>query len=80
MSERLKFQGRLLEKNQQSKELQLTIEGLRDSLRNDLDPFEPIEGLPDDRIAANAVALSAKLIDYRQLQDEIKAIQKALGK
>jgi len=80
MSERLKFQGRLLEKEQDARRLKLSIEGLRDAIRDQLDPFCPVEHLTADRVVELAVDLNSRHIDYAGLLAEIAAIKKALGR
>ncbi len=80
MNERLKFQGRLAEKEMESKQLALRIRGLVNAIRDRMDPFEPIEDLQTDVAAGMAVELSEAHIRYKQLQSEITAIKKALGK
>lgn len=79
MSERLKFQGRLAEKELEAKKLKMRIEGLRDSIRDALDPFEKIENLKAHIVARQAVDLSEYHVQYRELLEEIDAIKKALG-
>lgn len=80
MSERLKFQGRLAEKEMEAKKLKLRLEGLIESLRDQLDPFEMVKDLNGDVIADMALEIAAYRVDYLGVLDEIKAIKKALGK
>lgn len=80
MNERLKFQGRLTEKELEAKRLILRIKGLRDSLRNQLDPFEDVVELRGELIAEQAVELAGLQADLRGVSAEIAAIKKALGK
>lgn len=80
MTERLKFEGRLAVKENEIKQLKISIESNRDSLREAVDPFEALSDLAGERISTLAVNLSAQLIEYRRLNAEIKAIRKALGK
>lgn len=80
MTERLKFEGRLAVKEKEIRQLKISIESNRDSLRESLDPFCEIEELADERIATLAVNLAAQLIEYRRLSAEISAIKRALGK
>ncbi|MCP4158856.1 MAG: hypothetical protein GY760_02175 [Deltaproteobacteria bacterium] len=79
MTERLKHLGRLEEKRLKTKSLTLSIEGLRDSLRDLLDPFEPVESLKLDIVAQQAIEIAEKQISLKTLKSEIKAIKKALG-
>ncbi|SPD73802.1 conserved hypothetical protein [uncultured Desulfobacterium sp.] len=80
MSERLKFEGRLLEKEAEAKSLKLRIEGLRDSIRNQLDPFESVENLKAHIVAGQAVDLSELHVKYRETLEEIRNIKAELGK
>ena len=80
MSERLKFQGRLLEKVEESKILELRICGLRDSIREILDPFEKIPDLDIPVAFAQMTELVNLHIQYTQALAEIRAIRKALGR
>lgn len=80
MTERLKFEGHLQEKEFAAKRLRLRIEGLRDSVRACLDPFAAILDLKADVAAEQAVELAGLLVDYREIQREIEAIRKALGR
>ncbi len=78
-SERLKFQGRLSERNRQAKLLERRLSGLRDSLRNHLDPFESVDELKGDLVAEEAVQFGSIQLEYIQILNEIKALKKALG-
>lgn len=80
MSERLKFEGRLVVKEGEGKELKLRIESNRDSLREALDPFAKVEDLEESRISGLAIVLAGQIIEYCNILAEIKAIKKALGK
>ena len=80
MTERLKFEGRLVVKEKEIKQLKIAIESNRDSLREAVDPFEALSDLAGDRITTLAVNLSGQLIEYRRLNAEIALIKKALGK
>jgi len=79
MSERLKFQGRLAEKELEAKTLKLRIEGMRDSLRSQLDPFETIENLKARLIAGQAVDLSDYHTMYIEILEDIRRLKKELG-
>lgn len=80
MSERLKFEGRLTVKIKEAKQVKISIESDRDSLRDALDPFSSVDELESERISNLSVILSAELIEYNRLNAEIRAIKKALGK
>lgn len=79
MNERLKFQGRLAEKELEAKELKLRIEGMIDSIRTQLDPFEAIENLKARLIAGQAVDLSEYHTMYLEILADIRKLKKALG-
>lgn len=80
MSEQLKFKGRLAEKELGAGKLKLRIQGLRDSIRENLDPFEAVEDLKTDVAAEQAFELAQLHIEYMRTLQEIAAIKKALGK
>ena len=79
MNERLKFMGRLSEKKLKALEIKLRIEGLRDAIRNALDPFEEIEELNARVVAGHAVDLSDLHTRYRELMDDIRKLKNELG-
>lgn len=79
MNEKLKFEGRLAEKKREKRKLTLKINGLVQSIREILDPFETIDELQTEMAAAQAVELASKHADYLALIQEINAIEKALG-
>ena len=79
MSERLKFKGRLVEKETEARRLKLSMEGDLRAIRNMLDPFEPIEAIRPDLAAGQAVEMAAKHAEYLGLLKDIQAIKKALG-
>jgi len=80
MNERLKAIGRLSEKEMEKKILALSIKGLIESVRDQLDLFEHIEDISADVAAQQAVELAEKQIRYKELLSEIKALEKALGR
>jgi len=80
MTENVKFQGRLREKELEAEKLELKIRGLRDAMRDGLDPFEPIADLPLDVVAAQAVDAAELQIQLLQVLEDIRAIKKTLGK
>ena len=77
--ERYKFQGRLAEKERQVREYRLRIEGLRDSIRNILDPFEAFEALKVDVAFEQMSDLAARWFGDKELLGDIAALKKALG-
>lgn len=80
MNERLKFQGRLAEKKLEEKKLRLRLDGLRNSIRELLDPFEDVAELNCEVMAEQALEMASLQVDLKAALDEIKAINKALGK
>ncbi len=78
--ERLKFQGRLAEAELEAKKAEIVAKGMINSLRNLLDPFEPVEDLSGEQIADQAMRLANLLIDYREKRAEIALIKKTLGR
>lgn len=78
-TERLRYRGRLEEKKEQAAKLKIKIEGLRASMREQLDLFEDIEELRLDVVAEQAIESRSAQIDYQAVLLEIKAISKALG-
>lgn len=79
MSERLKFRGRLAEKNLDLKRLELRIRGLVESIRNNLDPLGEISDIKADIAAEQAVELADLSIRHTETLADIKAIKKAIG-
>ena len=79
MSERLKFMGRLREKELQAEKLKLKLGGMRKSIRDLLDPFEDVAELRLDHVAAYAVEAAELQVQYKEALEEIAAIKKALG-
>jgi len=79
MTEQQKFMGRLQELKNKSQNLKLQIEGLRDALRDNLDPFEPVEDLKDEMISIQGIEVHKKIISYREVLAEIKQAKRILG-
>lgn len=80
MTERLKHLGRLEETKLQARETEIRMRGLIESLRDHLDPFEKYTDLDTELIAQQALELAQLKIAYGGLCDEIKAIEKILGR
>lgn len=78
-TERLIWQGQKQEKIQEAKKLEMSISGLRNSIRTELNPHAPISEINLDLVSEQAFELSDKLIRYKQLCSEIEAIDKSLG-
>ena len=80
MSEYLRNQGRLAQDREKAAKLKLKIEGLRDSIRLNLDKFEPVENLKLNLVAEQAIEIRALQIELIEVNAEIAAIKKALGR
>lgn len=80
MNERLKFQGRLQEKRMDAERLRLRLIGLRDALRDKLDPFEDVFDIDGDVIASEALEFAKTQGGYRAALAVIESIKKALGR
>lgn len=77
--ERTLWQGQRQEKLQAAKKLELSITGLRDSIRGGLNPHDPISSINQELVAEQAFELSEKIIRYKELCAEILAINDSLG-
>lgn len=80
MSEILKFQGRLGEKEMEARSLKLSAEGLIKSLREILDPFEAVEDLNIELASQEMANLEKTMLELRDTLHDITAIKKALGR
>jgi hypothetical protein len=79
-NERLKHLGRLEERKMEARKLELKLRGLRDAIRDVLDPFERLDEIEGEQAASQAVEFATVQAQYREVLAEIAAIQKALGK
>jgi hypothetical protein len=79
MSERQKFKGKLLEKQQEAERLRLLLKGLVKSMRDALDPTEPVEELDRELIVQEAAEFGMKQIDLLEVLREIRMIKRELG-
>lgn len=79
MNEVLKYRGRLAEKKLEAKKLKLRIEGMIDSLRAQLDPFENLKNLKAPLIAGQAVDLSEYHTMYLSALDDIQKLKREIG-
>lgn len=82
MSEHLKYEGKLLEKEKEARKLRLKVEGLVRSLRDalELPEITPAEELKGELIAGQALELADTQVVLRQVLEEIKSIKKILGR
>ncbi len=78
--ERLKYEGRLAVVDRQIAEVRLKLAGLRDSLRNLLDPFDPAEALAGEHIASQAIEFARVQTELAELCRQAAAIKRALGR
>lgn len=78
-NERLAVRGRLAEKEQEAKRLEMSIQGDISAVRTILAPFAPLTEIKADQAAVQAVELAAKHADYLGVIGEIAAMKKALG-
>ncbi|MBI9092289.1 MAG: hypothetical protein JEZ12_24000 [Desulfobacterium sp.] len=77
--ERTQYMGQREQKKLELKKLELSIKGLKESIRTQLNPFITIEEIDQEVVAAQAFDLAEKVIKYKALVAEIAAINKALG-
>lgn len=78
--EMLKHEGRLSEKEKEARKMELQIDGLRDLVRDILDPFEQIAELEIEKALENMSKLADLWARYILILAEIKGIKKMLGK
>lgn len=78
--ELLKYRGRLAENEIAVADARLRLAHLRDSLREALDPFEPVEQLPASLIVTLASDLADLQAQLDGLLKEQAAIHKVLGR
>lgn len=80
MSERIQMEGHLSEARRKAKNLELQIKTLRDAIRGKLYPYEDVAFIKHEEVAEAAFDLSARVIDYTEILDTIRALKKALGR
>lgn len=78
-TERLTMRGRLAEKEQEARRLEISIQGDIAAVRSCLAPFAPLVEIKAEEAAVQAVELAAKHADYLGMIGEIAAMKKALG-
>jgi len=78
--ERLAREGQLAETREKLKESELRLTYIRDALRRELDPFEPVENLKVEAIKLMASDLLNHHRDYMKLLELEKKLCEALGK
>lgn len=77
--ERLRWQGKLLEKQKEARGLEISIKSLRDNMRLGLDPHEDIGKLDSETIGNQAMELDDKLAEYKRIQLAVKGLKGSLG-
>ena len=80
MNERVKFEGHLKVNEDKARMIRLRIEGLRDSIRDILDPLEDIADLKLDVAYEQMVELVGMWAEYKESLSKIAAAKKALGR
>ena len=80
MSEELNNEGHLTIRTFEEKKLRLRMEGLRDSIRELLDPFENLAALRVDVAAEQMIELAGLQADLKETIDTIALIKKKLGR
>jgi len=78
-NERLIWQGQKQDKELAAKQLKTSIEGLRNSIRTELNPHSPVREINPDMVSQQAFELADKVVRYNGLLGEIAAINKSLG-
>jgi hypothetical protein len=78
--ERLAREGQLAETRGKLKEFELRLTYIRDALRKELDPFEPVENLNAEAIKLIASDLVKHHREYRKLLEIEKKLCEAMGK
>ena len=78
-TERLTIRGRLAEKEQEARRLEISIQGDIAAVRSCLAPFAPLLEIKAEEAAVQAVELAAKHADYLGIVAKIAAMKKALG-
>ena len=80
MSELLKFRRKLEENELKAGDMRLRLQKLRESLRDALDPFAPVENLSATLIMSLSADFGVLQTDLKAVLDETAAIRHALGR
>lgn len=78
-TERLAYQGRRAELLQEEKSLRIAMQGLRDAMRQKLNPLLPEEELPAEELAVLGVELGLKHTSLVRNLREQSQIREILG-
>lgn len=79
MNEKIKHEGRLGEKEREAEGLRLTLRGLVDSLRDKLDPIDPVEELEAAMIQNMSMQFAQRQAELKGVLEDIRKIKKILG-
>lgn len=79
-TERLRNKGRLAEARDKAANLKLKLGGLRAAMRENLDEFADVAGLPLDLVMQQAIEAADLQIELKATLETIAAIEKALGR
>ena len=74
------MKGILADKRLKALELQTKLMGLVLSIRSNCPQFVPVEDVPGNILAQQAVEFAAVQVEYMGLLSEVAAIEKALGR
>ncbi len=80
MSERYVKEGRLGEQKDLALKLKIKLEGLRDQIRNHLDPFEDVAALKLENVVVYAVEARKIQGQLAEARGKISDILKSLGR
>lgn len=79
MNERIKMQGRKVEKRRKLKDLELKADNLVSSLRERIDPFEHWLELHTEQAQVAMLELHKVVLEGKRIQIDIRKLEKALG-
>lgn len=79
MSERLRIEGHLAVERQKEQKLRLQLEGLRDSIREKLDPLEDPADLEVNIVLEQAIQMANAQLELKATLAKIAKAKKLLG-
>lgn len=79
-TEILRNKGRLAEDKEKAGQLKLRLKGLRTAMRDQLDEFKAVEELKLDLVVEQAFEARKLQIELLEVNDEIAALNRALGR
>lgn len=77
--ERMVWEGQRQKKLKDAKKLEMSINGLRHTIRAELNPHVPISKINQEMVSEQAFELSDKVIRHKALCSEIEALNDSLG-